>query len=91
MAKEVDAGELNHGKRGRQSVRIASVLKAMQGLKEGKALILDEFGPVEDKTDQSRIYQAVRAHWFDVREDKPKISFDPDTKFVQVQAGKAKK
>lgn len=91
MAIEIPEEDMNGGKRGRQAVRIQSVLDAMQSLKPNKALILDEFGPVQDETERSRIYQSVRAHWADVRKDKPSISFDPETHMVQVKIGKTKK
>lgn len=89
MAKIVKASDLKTARRGRKAERIASVLEAMKSLGTGDALVLDEFGAV-DESEKSRVYQSVRAHWGDVREDACRVSFDPESGMVCVTAKPAK-
>lgn len=90
MAQVVKASDLKVSRRGRTAKRIPEVLTAIKNLAPGEALILDEFGKVEDD-EKSRVYQSVRAHWTDVRDDACRVSFDPTTGMVQVEAKPSKK
>ena len=89
MAKIVKAAEIKTARRGRVAKRIPSVLEAMAALAPGEALLLDEYGVVENE-DKSRVYQNVRAHWGDVREDACVVKFDTETGYVAVEAKPAK-
>lgn len=89
MAKVVKATDLRVARRGRRAVRNEEILAAMAALQPGDALILDEFGEVSDD-ERSRVYQAVKAHWEDAQEGPCRISFDPETRFVQVEHKPAK-
>lgn len=85
MAQLVKATELKVARRGRRAQRDPQLIEAMRGLKMGEALILsDEYGEV-DESERSRVYQNVKAHWQDAREDSCRISFDPTTGFAQVE------
>lgn len=89
MAQIIKATEIKTARRGRTAQRIPSVLAAMQSLKAGEALVLDEFGVVSED-EKSRIYQAVRAHWADVREDACRVSFDTESGYAVVVAKPSK-
>ena len=90
MAQVVKATELKMARRGRRAQRDQQLLDAMKNLKTGEALILsDEYGKVSED-ERSRVYQSVKAHWNDAREDACRISFDPATGFAQVEPKPAK-
>lgn len=85
MAQVVKATELRVARRGRRASRNAELIEAMRNLKAGEALILsDEYGEVSED-ERSRVYQNVKAHWQDARDDACRISFDPATGFAQVE------
>ena len=91
MAKIVKVEDVKSTRRGRVAKRNPEVLAAMAALKPGEALILsDEYGVVEED-EKSRVYQNVRAHWSDVREDACVVKFDTEGHVVVTAKDKKEK
>jgi len=73
--------------RGRKANVNANLLDLLKRVKPGYAANLESIFGTVDKSERSRVSQAIRAHWKMVHQTKPSINYSP-TGVPQVSHGK---